>query len=140
MLLTSRICGGCNQEIVHGNCLGCMDTYFHPDCFCCYSCGYPITEREVIRSPPNFEYVEIINLPLKSNVSQTQNALCTVFRLPELFMQFCRSIDFEISPHVSLTAFLFSVDPSFLCQEGIRITSPVSRTWPTQNVKFATTL
>ncbi|KAF7831023.1 protein DA1-related 2 isoform X1 [Senna tora] len=42
----SRICGGCKQEIVYGNCLGCMNTFFHPDCFRCHSCRYPITERE----------------------------------------------------------------------------------------------
>ncbi|XP_050896794.1 protein DA1-related 2 [Lathyrus oleraceus] len=45
-VLNRRICGGCNQEIIYGNCLGCMDTYFHPDCFRCHSCRYPITERE----------------------------------------------------------------------------------------------
>ncbi|XP_017429182.1 protein DA1-related 2 isoform X1 [Vigna angularis] len=44
--LNRRICGGCNQEIMYGNCLGCMDTYFHPNCFRCHSCRYPITERE----------------------------------------------------------------------------------------------
>ncbi|KAJ1422269.1 Zinc finger, LIM-type [Sesbania bispinosa] len=41
-----RICGGCNQEIVYGNCLGVENSYFHPDCFRCHSCHYPITERE----------------------------------------------------------------------------------------------
>ncbi|KAL1308108.1 hypothetical protein HN51_050040 [Arachis hypogaea] len=41
-----KICGGCNQEILYGNCLGCLDTYFHPDCFRCHACQYPITERE----------------------------------------------------------------------------------------------
>ncbi|XP_019461198.1 PREDICTED: protein DA1-related 2-like [Lupinus angustifolius] len=41
-----RICGGCDREIVHGNCLSCMDSYFHPDCFRCHSCSYPITDRE----------------------------------------------------------------------------------------------
>ncbi|KAI4299505.1 hypothetical protein L6164_032962 [Bauhinia variegata] len=41
-----RICGGCNKEIVHGDYLGCMGTYFHPDCFRCHSCHYPIRERE----------------------------------------------------------------------------------------------
>lgn len=46
--LNRRVCGGCNQEIMYGNCLGCMDTYFHPNCFRCHSCGYPITEREVV--------------------------------------------------------------------------------------------
>ncbi|KAI4299507.1 hypothetical protein L6164_032963 [Bauhinia variegata] len=48
-----RICGGCKQEIVYGNCLGCMGTYFHPDCFCCHSCHYPITEREFSLSGKN---------------------------------------------------------------------------------------
>ncbi|GAB2216522.1 hypothetical protein Droror1_Dr00024297 [Drosera rotundifolia] len=41
-----RICGGCNQDIRYGNYLGCMGTFFHPDCFCCRACGYPITEHE----------------------------------------------------------------------------------------------
>ncbi|GAB2299712.1 Protein DA1- 2 [Dionaea muscipula] len=41
-----RTCGGCNQDIGHGNYLGCMGTFFHPDCFCCRACGNPITERE----------------------------------------------------------------------------------------------
>ncbi|XP_014496283.1 protein DA1-related 2 isoform X1 [Vigna radiata var. radiata] len=41
----SRICGGCNQEI-YGDCLGVGHSYFHPDCFRCHSCRYPITERE----------------------------------------------------------------------------------------------
>ncbi|KAL1327268.1 hypothetical protein HN51_037338 [Arachis hypogaea] len=45
-LANVRICGGCNQEILYGNCLGWMDTYFHPDCFRCHSCRHPITERE----------------------------------------------------------------------------------------------
>ncbi|GAU42420.1 hypothetical protein TSUD_247620 [Trifolium subterraneum] len=50
-----RICGGCNQDIIYGNCLGCMDTYFHPDCFRCHSCRYPITERE----PRNIKYYRL---------------------------------------------------------------------------------
>ncbi|XP_038891050.1 protein DA1-related 2 isoform X4 [Benincasa hispida] len=41
-----RYCGGCNRAIGYGNYLGCMGTYFHPGCFCCRSCGYPITEHE----------------------------------------------------------------------------------------------
>ncbi|XP_031274005.1 protein DA1-related 2 isoform X1 [Pistacia vera] len=41
-----RLCGGCNRDIGHGNYLGCMGTFFHPDCFRCRSCGYPITEHE----------------------------------------------------------------------------------------------
>ncbi|KAJ8423220.1 hypothetical protein Cgig2_027646 [Carnegiea gigantea] len=42
-----RLCSGCNREIGYGNYLGCMGTFFHPECFCCRSCGYPITEHEI---------------------------------------------------------------------------------------------
>ncbi|KAK4743142.1 hypothetical protein SAY87_001143 [Trapa incisa] len=41
-----RTCGGCHREIDYGNYLGCMGTFFHPECFCCRACGYPITEHE----------------------------------------------------------------------------------------------
>ncbi|CAN8317373.1 unnamed protein product [Cochlearia groenlandica] len=41
-----QICGGCNRDIGMGNYLGCMGTFFHPDCFLCHSCSYPITEHE----------------------------------------------------------------------------------------------
>ncbi|KAJ9684376.1 hypothetical protein PVL29_016712 [Vitis rotundifolia] len=41
-----RVCGACNQDIGFGNYLGCMGTFFHPECFRCRSCGYPITEHE----------------------------------------------------------------------------------------------
>ncbi|KAH9702207.1 protein DA1-related 2 [Citrus sinensis] len=41
-----KVCGGCNCDIGYGNYLGCMGTYFHPNCFRCRSCGYPITEHE----------------------------------------------------------------------------------------------
>ncbi|XP_057431404.1 protein DA1-related 2-like isoform X2 [Lotus japonicus] len=41
-----RICGGCNKEILHGNCLGVENRYFHSDCFKCHSCHHPIKERE----------------------------------------------------------------------------------------------
>ncbi|CAA2980718.1 DA1-related 2 isoform X1 [Olea europaea subsp. europaea] len=41
-----RVCGGCNHEIMYGNYLGCMGTFFHPECFRCHACGYPITEHE----------------------------------------------------------------------------------------------
>ncbi|GMH26804.1 hypothetical protein Nepgr_028647 [Nepenthes gracilis] len=41
-----RTCGGCNRDIEYGNYLGCMGTFFHPGCFCCRACGYPITEHE----------------------------------------------------------------------------------------------
>ncbi|KAL4621012.1 hypothetical protein ACB092_06G197500 [Castanea dentata] len=43
---SGRICGGCKRDIGYGNYLGCMETFFHPDCFCCRACGYPITEHE----------------------------------------------------------------------------------------------
>lgn len=48
-----RLCGGCNRDIGYGNYLGCMGTYFHPECFCCHSCGYPITEHEFSLSGKN---------------------------------------------------------------------------------------
>ncbi|KAK1355267.1 LIM zinc-binding domain-containing protein [Heracleum sosnowskyi] len=43
---TYRVCGGCNRDIGYGNYLGCMGTFFHPDCFCCHACRSPITEHE----------------------------------------------------------------------------------------------
>lgn len=42
----SRICDGCKRDIGYGNYLGCMGTFFHPECFCCRACGHPITEHE----------------------------------------------------------------------------------------------
>ncbi|XP_031381036.1 protein DA1-related 2 isoform X2 [Punica granatum] len=41
-----RLCGGCHRDIGYGNYLGCLGTFFHPECFCCRACGYPITEHE----------------------------------------------------------------------------------------------
>ncbi|PON49406.1 Protein DA1-like [Trema orientale] len=41
-----KICGGCKREIRYGNYLGCMGTYYHPQCFRCHSCDQPITENE----------------------------------------------------------------------------------------------
>ncbi|KAA8534161.1 hypothetical protein F0562_031646 [Nyssa sinensis] len=41
-----RVCGGCNRDIGYGNYLGCMGTFFHPQCFRCHSCRQPITEHE----------------------------------------------------------------------------------------------
>ncbi|KAL3521146.1 hypothetical protein ACH5RR_019295 [Cinchona calisaya] len=48
-----RVCGGCNREIGSGNYLGCMGTFFHPDCFRCHTCGSPITEFEFSLSGGN---------------------------------------------------------------------------------------
>ncbi|GER34899.1 DA1-related protein 2 [Striga asiatica] len=45
--MSYRICGGCKREIVYGNYLGCMGTFYHPDCFRCSACHYPITEHEI---------------------------------------------------------------------------------------------
>ncbi|XP_050385374.1 protein DA1-related 2 isoform X2 [Argentina anserina] len=42
----TRTCGGCKQDILYGNYLECMGTFFHPQCFCCRSCGHPIVENE----------------------------------------------------------------------------------------------
>lgn len=47
---TGRVCGGCHREIGYSNYLGCMGTFFHPECFRCHSCGHPITENEVVFS------------------------------------------------------------------------------------------
>ncbi|KAA8539672.1 hypothetical protein F0562_026364 [Nyssa sinensis] len=49
----NRVCGGCKHEIGYGNYLGCMGTFFHPECFRCYSCGSPITELEFSLSGRN---------------------------------------------------------------------------------------
>lgn len=50
MPATCRLCGGCHGNIGYGNYLGCMGKFFHPDCFRCTYCGYPITENEVVSS------------------------------------------------------------------------------------------
>ncbi|KAL0303782.1 UNVERIFIED_CONTAM: protein DA1-related 2 [Sesamum radiatum] len=42
-----RTCAGCKREIGYGNYLGCMGTFYHPECFRCRACGYPITEHEI---------------------------------------------------------------------------------------------
>uniref|UniRef100_A0A0D9VSC4 LIM zinc-binding domain-containing protein n=2 Tax=Leersia perrieri TaxID=77586 RepID=A0A0D9VSC4_9ORYZ len=42
-----RVCGGCKHEIGHGHYLSCMGMYWHPQCFRCCSCRYPIRETEV---------------------------------------------------------------------------------------------
>lgn len=54
-----RICGGCNKQILFGNCLGVEHSYFHPDCFRCHSCHRPITEREVFQSSWDLEDIDI---------------------------------------------------------------------------------
>lgn len=41
-----RTCSGCKNEIRHGNYLGVMGSFFHPDCFLCHACNHPITEHE----------------------------------------------------------------------------------------------
>ncbi|KAD2805146.1 hypothetical protein E3N88_38523 [Mikania micrantha] len=48
-----RVCGGCNREIGYNSYLGCMGTFFHPECFRCHCCGYPITELEFSLSGNN---------------------------------------------------------------------------------------
>ncbi|XP_060175472.1 protein DA1-related 2-like isoform X2 [Lycium barbarum] len=42
-----RKCSGCQGDIGSGNYLGCMGTFFHPECFLCHACGFPITEYEI---------------------------------------------------------------------------------------------
>lgn len=41
-----RICAGCNTEIGHGRFLSCMGAVWHPECFRCHGCGYPISDYE----------------------------------------------------------------------------------------------
>lgn len=41
-----RVCGGCHREIGYGHYLSCMGTFWHPQCFCCFSCSQPIRETE----------------------------------------------------------------------------------------------
>ncbi|XP_057979092.1 protein DA1-related 2 isoform X2 [Malania oleifera] len=48
-----RFCAGCNHELGNGNYLACMGTFFHPECFCCRSCGCQITEHEFSLSGKN---------------------------------------------------------------------------------------
>ncbi|KAF8397387.1 hypothetical protein HHK36_016300 [Tetracentron sinense] len=48
-----RFCGGCNNDIGCGKYLVCLGAFWHPGCFCCYSCGYPITEHEFSLSGRN---------------------------------------------------------------------------------------
>ncbi|GFP86347.1 protein da1-related 2 [Phtheirospermum japonicum] len=45
-----RLCGGCKQDIAYGNYLGCMGMFYHPECFRCRACRYPITEHECMES------------------------------------------------------------------------------------------
>ncbi|KAK4343613.1 hypothetical protein RND71_036707 [Anisodus tanguticus] len=59
-----RICSGCHGDIGSGNYLGCMGTFFHPECFICRACGYPITEYEhAIR-----DYYEVMNMKIEQQV------------------------------------------------------------------------
>ncbi|XP_060175471.1 protein DA1-related 2-like isoform X1 [Lycium barbarum] len=48
-----RKCSGCQGDIGSGNYLGCMGTFFHPECFLCHACGFPITEYEFSLSGNN---------------------------------------------------------------------------------------
>ncbi|CAA7404305.1 unnamed protein product [Spirodela intermedia] len=42
----TRVCAGCNAGIGHGRFLSCMGAVWHPECFCCHSCGRPISDYE----------------------------------------------------------------------------------------------
>ncbi|KAJ8535448.1 hypothetical protein K7X08_023168 [Anisodus acutangulus] len=48
-----RKCSGCHRDFGSGNYLGCMGTFFHPECFLCHACGFPITEYEFSLSGNN---------------------------------------------------------------------------------------
>ncbi|XP_078177967.1 protein DA1-related 1-like isoform X1 [Carex rostrata] len=41
-----RICAGCKTPIGPGRFLSCMDSVWHPDCFCCDACDKPISDFE----------------------------------------------------------------------------------------------
>ncbi|XP_078167096.1 protein DA1-related 1-like [Carex rostrata] len=41
-----RICAGCKTSIGTGRFLSCMDSVWHPDCFCCDACDKPISDFE----------------------------------------------------------------------------------------------
>lgn len=60
-----RICGGCKHEIIYGNYLGCMGSYFHPQCFCCSLCRQPITESEVLPCSCSLKFIVIFLFPFK---------------------------------------------------------------------------
>ncbi|RVX15020.1 Protein DA1 [Vitis vinifera] len=45
-IFLDRICAGCNTEIGHGRFLSCMGAVWHPECFRCHGCGYPISDYE----------------------------------------------------------------------------------------------
>ncbi|XP_078177968.1 protein DA1-related 1-like isoform X2 [Carex rostrata] len=42
-----RICAGCKTPIGPGRFLSCMDSVWHPDCFCCDACDKPISDFEI---------------------------------------------------------------------------------------------
>ncbi|XP_047336375.1 protein DA1-like [Impatiens glandulifera] len=41
-----RICTGCNREIGHGRFLNCIGGIWHPECFRCHRCNFPISDYE----------------------------------------------------------------------------------------------
>ncbi|KAI4369265.1 hypothetical protein MLD38_017725 [Melastoma candidum] len=41
-----RTCAGCNALIMDGRFLSCIDSHWHPECFCCHACKKPIKDRE----------------------------------------------------------------------------------------------
>ncbi|KAB2096639.1 hypothetical protein ERO13_A01G117600v2 [Gossypium hirsutum] len=41
-----RICAGCNTEIGHGRFLNCLNAFWHPECFHCHACNFPISDYE----------------------------------------------------------------------------------------------
>ncbi|KAI4302407.1 hypothetical protein MLD38_038155 [Melastoma candidum] len=47
---SSKTCMGCKQDIGKGTCREFMGAFFHPQCFCCRTCGRPIAEHEPLSS------------------------------------------------------------------------------------------
>ncbi|PPS19224.1 hypothetical protein GOBAR_AA01339 [Gossypium barbadense] len=46
-----RICAGCNTEIGHGRFLNCLNAFWHPECFHCHACNFPISDYEIPTNP-----------------------------------------------------------------------------------------
>lgn len=125
--MTCRICAGCNHDIGYGNYLGCMGAFFHPQCFRCHACGYPITEHEVSRV--------FCSLIININICSTSMAMFFFLILLFWFSLLLNAAFFQIK--FSLIKFLlfFIFDSSSLCQGEIHTTNPASKSSITPNVK-----
>lgn len=58
MLLSLRICAGCNMDIGRGKFLNCMNALWHPECFRCRGCNQQISDFEVHSSLVIHEHMQ----------------------------------------------------------------------------------